>query len=306
MQNRKNICHIIPQYLFKIICWQLVLLCFVIIILFVLSQKQDENFITVKNGADIRKIEMNEYITGVILAEMPSSFADEALKAQALAVRTYAMKSKNGMKHKDFDICSDSGCCQGFISKEEYFISGGKESIYSHITDLVCATGDEVILYRGELAEVPYFSCSGGWTEDAVAVWGNEFPYLISRESPGEEESKHFESQYYFSNEEIQKRLSLPENTPIIPTCVCYTKGKGVDYVAFGDYKISGVMLRKNLNLPSTMLSIEPMNDGLQITANGYGHRVGLSQYGANAMALNGADYKEILGYYYPGTIVGY
>lgn len=251
-----------------------------------------------------QKMDLNAYVTGVVLAEMPASFADEALKAQAIAARTFALKVKNSGKHSLYDICSDSGCCQGYISKNEYISMGGKEKAYQHISDAVRATSNRVITYQGKLIEAPYFSCSGGWTESAVAVWGNDFPYLISKESPGEEETPHFQQDIFFGDDEVRKRLNLPQNCSVVPHSITYTSGQGIQSICFGDTELSGVEFRSKMELPSTYVTIKPESSGLQIRVNGFGHRVGLSQYGAEAMAERGHSYNQILQYYYPGTKV--
>ena len=132
------------------------------------------------------EMELNEYLTGVVLGEMPISFELEAQKAQAVVARTYTMRAwYRGGRHDGAAVCTDSTCCQSYISPVDYMSAGGTQSGVDRIYAAVEATGLEVLTYQGELIEATYFSCSGGSTEDAVAVWGTDYPYLRSVDSPG-------------------------------------------------------------------------------------------------------------------------
>ena len=139
----------------------------------------------------VQSMDMEEYLTGVVLAEMPASFEGEALKAQAVAARTYAAKAQASNKHTGGSICTDSRCCQAYISEREYLENGGTELGIAKIRGAVSATKGEVLTYQGELIDATYFSCSGGSTEDAQAVWGVDFPYLKAVSSPGEEKAEY-------------------------------------------------------------------------------------------------------------------
>lgn len=292
----------IVSYIRQMFFWTMYILAFLTLLTCIYRYNSKREVITVQYENELQRLDLESYIAGVVLSEMPASFADEALKAQAIAARTFALKVKNSNKHELFDICADSGCCQGYISKNNYLNMGGKIEMYQHIRKIVNATKNRVITYQGSLIEAPYFSCSGGRTESAVAVWGNDFPYLISKESPGEEEAKCYFSEYYFSDEEVREKLELASDCPVIPNSITYTAGKGVERISFGEREYSGTEFRSKMNLPSTMISLEPEEAGLFIQAKGFGHRVGLSQYGANAMADRGYRYNQILEYYYPGT----
>ncbi len=290
------------RYTKQIIFWMGYILAFSAFLIFLQEHPHKDEIITLSYENEVQKLDLDSYITGVVLSEMPASFADEALKAQAVAARTFALKMKSSDKHRTFDICSDSGCCQGYISRNNYLAKGGKIYTYRRISEIVNETKNQVITYQGKLTEAPYFSCSGGWTESAVAVWGNDFPYLISKESPGEEESEHFQAEQYFSADEVRKRLGLSQDCSLVPSSVIYTDGKGVERISFGNREYSGVEFRSKMNLPSTIFTIEAEENGMFIQTKGFGHRVGLSQYGANAMAVKGCRYNQILEYYYPGT----
>ena len=158
----------------------------------------------------VEQMDMDDYLTGVVLAEMPASFETEALKAQSVAARTYACKAyQTGGKHADGSVCTQSTCCQAYLSQKEYLLQGGTVENVSKVRSAVNATSGYVLTYEGELIEATYFSCSGGSTEDAAAVWGAEFPYLQAVESPGEEDAAHFSDTFTFSPEAFQEALGV-------------------------------------------------------------------------------------------------
>lgn len=253
----------------------------------------------------VRLMELEQYITGVVLQEMPAAFEFEALKAQAVVSRTYALRGKTTAgKHDDADVCADSSCCQAYISQEEYLSAGGKPEMVKKVTDAVMETQGNVLAYEGKLIEATYFSCSGGRTEDALAVWGSDVPYLRSVESPGEENAAHYSDTVTFPLDEFAASLDLP-----VPYSLQgwigpaqYTEGGGIDTILLGGISFSGKELRSRLGLRSTNISIEVDGDSVIVTTMGFGHRVGMSQYGADAMAVGGSDCAEILAHYYPGA----
>lgn len=261
--------------------------------------------IKVRRENTATEMDMDAYITGVVLAEMPASFEPEALKAQSIAARTYTQKaSVTGGKHGDGSVCTASTCCQGYLSKDAYLAAGGTEADLQKIADAVASTSGLVLTYEGELIEATYFSCSGGATEDAAAVWGTDFPYLQSVSSPGEEEAAAYSQTLTFTPEELEKALGTeltgtPESWFTVTT---YTEGGGVAAMTIGGQVYSGTELRSLLGLRSTAFTVEVSGSRITITTRGYGHRVGLSQYGADAMAVTGSTYEQILAHYYPGT----
>ena len=159
-------------------------------------------------------------------------------------------------------------------------------------------------MYDGQMIEATYFSCSGGMTEDAQAVWGAELPYLIAQPSPGEETSEQYTQSVSMTGEEFLNRLGLSETDSQMPIIgeITYTNGGGVDWIEVAGECFTGVEMRKLLGLRSTAFFISAVGENVIITTKGYGHRVGMSQYGADAMALEGNSYQQILAYYYPGT----
>ena len=253
-----------------------------------------------QNG-EVVTMELEEYITGVVLAEMPASFEAEALKAQAVVARTYAMRAQQGKsKHEEAAVCMESSCCQAFQWPDTRSDPSDIEKVRSAVLD----TASLVLVYGGELIEATYFSCSGGSTEDAVAVWGTEVPYLVATKSPGEEQAAHFEDTLLMPCDAFLSALSL-EGTGDPESwfgAVTYTAGGGVNTMEICGKTFSGTQLRSLLELRSTAIIMEPEGDSIRISTKGFGHRVGMSQYGADAMALQGSSYGEILAHYYRGT----
>jgi stage II sporulation protein D len=261
--------------------------------------------LTVKNrSGNLQQMTLEGYLVGVVLAEMPADFESEALKAQAVVARTYTRRRMAGGKHTDAAVCMDPGCCQGFRSEEDYLREGGRQSSVDKVRAAVADTDGLVLEYGGGLIDATYFSCSGGSTEDAVAVWGTDIPYLQAVESPGEENAAHYSDTVYFTPEEFAGALGL--ETFGSPNqwfgTVQKTAGGGVEFMQICGVVYKGTTLRQFLGLRSTAFSVEADTTGITVITRGYGHRVGMSQYGADAMAASGSTFQEILQYYYQGT----
>lgn len=272
------------------------------------SEMMEKHSLTMKlrrTDGTVEDMDMDAYLLGVVLAEMPSNFEAEAKKAQAVAARTYARKAAvTGGKHGDGSVCDNSACCQAYISPEQYIQQGGSQNAVDSAAEAVEATSGLVLTYEGALIEATYFSCSGGSTEDAVAVWGTDFPYLRAVDSPGEDHAVHDRDTVYFTKEEIETKLGIPvSGTPENWfRKFTYTAGGGVETVEVGGIVCAGTFIRSKLSLRSTAFAVEADSHGVAITTRGFGHRVGMSQYGADAMAMNGSTYQQILAHYYPGT----
>jgi len=251
------------------------------------------------NKAEVTTMNLEEYIVGVVAAEMPASFNIEALKAQAIASRTYAtykMQNANG----NYDVVTDVSN-QSFISVEEMKIKW-KESFnkyYEKIKSAVYDTKGMVMLYDKKIIEAYYFAMSNGYTEDVEFVFSEDRDYLVSVESNYENNSiKNFEVSTEFSKEDICKKLNVScealnfsnikrsDTNRVISLLVNNKEFKGTDF-------------RKKLNLRSTDFTVEEKDNKILITTKGYGHGVGMSQYGANGMATEGYNYEEILKHYY-------
>ena len=260
----------------------------------------------VLRGETTVSMDLHSYLTGVLLAEMPLSFSDEALKAQAVASRTYALRSYSDRRHDPCAICVNSGCCQGWLDPASV-----PADARARAEALVSATDGLVILYEGELIDATFFSCSGGQTEPAVAVWGSDLPYLQSVQSPGEEKATHYEDETHIPLELFRQALSEQDAAVQFPDAlgswvgsIRYTPGGGVAEIELGGRPFRGSWLRKRFELRSTAFTLELTDAEAIFTTRGFGHRVGMSQYGADAMAKNGSSFSEILTWYYRDVTV--
>lgn len=265
-----------------------------------------ERVIVLRNG-NLMLMDMDAYVAGVLLSEMPAGFHQEALKSQAVVARTYALKTNTvGQKHPNRAVCTESSCCQGYNTVADYISRGGTEEAVAKVCSAVAATTGQVLTYHGTLIEATYFSCSGGRTEDALAVWGTDIPYLQSVDSPGEEKATHYADMLKFTATEFAGRLGIePSGKPsswLGP--VTYTDGGGVDTMEICGKNYRGTELRSLLGLRSTAFAILPIGETLYISSRGFGHRVGMSQYGAEAMAVAGSNYHQILSHYYTGATI--
>lgn len=253
----------------------------------------------------VTEMDGERYVAGVVLAEMPASFDPEALKAQSVAARTYARKAQlTGGKHGDGSICTESSCCQAYVEEALYQLEGGTQESIDKVCAAVDSTAGLVLTYGGELIEATYFSSSGGTTEDAAAVWGMDYPYLQSVQSPGETGGGVYDQTLTFTPEEFSEDLgrSLSGDPRYWITLTTYTQGGGVAEMSICGEIYSGTQLRRLLGLRSTFFTVEATREKISVTTKGYGHRVGMSQYGAEAMATEGCSFRRILAHYYPGT----
>lgn len=261
--------------------------------------------LTVANDAgNLQQMDLEEYLVGVVLAEMPAGFESEALKAQAVVARTYTRKRMERGKHDGAAVCMDPGCCQGYMDPSDYLDSGGTESSVEKVRQAVHNTDGQVLTYEGELIDATYFSCSGGSTEDAVAVWGQDVPYLQAVDSPGEEDAPRYSDSVTFAASEFAQLLGLSAQGDPAGWFgeVTYTDGGGVDTMVIRGQSFRGTKLRSALGLRSTAFEVKVSGQTITVTTRGFGHRVGMSQYGAQAMAEGGSGYKAILAHYYTGA----
>jgi len=270
------------------------------------AEIKQENNISISVLKNNKTVEMplEEYVVSVVLAEMPADFDIEALKAQAVVTRTYTCRKIDNPKHKNASVCTDSVCCQAYVEIESYLSSGGQKESIEKVRSAVESTAGQVLKYQNQLIEATYFSCSGGKTEDAAAVWGSDVPYLQSVDSPGEEISAHFTDTVRFTPQVFSAKLgvSLTGNPGKWIEKVSYTSGGGVQTITIQGNTFTGTEIRQLLDLRSTAFAITIAGNTVTITTKGYGHRVGMSQYGAEAMAVSGKGYQDILSHYYIGT----
>lgn len=264
-----------------------------------------QHTISVLYGDSPQQMELEAYLVGVVLAEMPASFQQDALRAQAVAARTYTIKHcQEDLRHGPNIICADHTCCQAYIDPRDYVSDGGSWSSVERVRQAVADTFGEVLTYDGELIVATYFSCAGGLTEDAAAVWGQDVPYLQSVPSPGEETAAYYTDSKTFTAQQLQTALGIRLKGPVSSWFgeVSFTDGGGVYTMEIGGVAYRGTTLRTLLELRSTAFSVSFHDDTITFHTRGFGHRVGMSQYGANAMAEEGRTYREILAHYYLGT----
>ncbi|TYP58800.1 stage II sporulation protein D [Thermosediminibacter litoriperuensis] len=276
-------------------------------------------YVTSKNS--IEKIPLEEYVKGVVAAEMPAGFKMEALKAQAVAARTYAykrMRSAGGTGcslHPEADVCDDPTHCQAWITRGEMLKKWGIFAFYhyySKISQAVKSTAGMVILYQGKPIDPLFHSTSGGKTENSEDVWGNFIPYLRSVTSPGEETSPRFVAVKQVPVNEVVSKLRQkwpdivldPRNPERQWKVVERSEGGRIKKIQIGNRVVNGTEIRELFQLNSTNFRWERVGDNIKFTTVGYGHGVGMSQYGANAMAERGANYVDILKHYYTGVEV--
>ncbi len=264
-----------------------------------LPQVQEVWIPVLKNDGRIVAMDLEDYISRVVLGEMPASFDEEALKAQAVAARTYTLLCVESSNKHHGAVCTDHRCCQTYLEPEDY---PGTSANVDKVFDAVAQTAGQVLTYGGKLICATYFSSSGGSTEDAAEVWGHAYPYLVSVDSP--EKAPYDGKTVTFTAKEFQKKLGRSFSGPPESWfgAVTYTVGDGVDSIWIGDQQYSGVKLRSMLGLRSTIFTVSVEGEKITFCTDGYGHRVGMSQYGADAMAETGSTYAEILAHYYRGT----
>jgi stage II sporulation protein D len=269
----------------------------------------------------VEEMDLEEYIKGVISAEMPAEFHIEALKAQAVAARTYAiahMESEGGQRCSNVseaDLCNTTHC-QVFMHKDERmkeWPESKRAEYWNKIEEAVKDTKYEVIIYNGKMIKEPYyFAVSSGKTENVQEVFSESVPYLKSVESPGEENAQKYKTSVSYSyssltniiNSYYAKSISSPSALKSSIKIKSRTEAGGVKEIQLGKTTISGTKFRSMLGLNSTNFSITFNKNSVEIVCKGYGHGVGMSQWGANAMAKNNKNYKEILGHYYQETKV--
>lgn len=266
-------------------------------------------------GADgqITEMDLNEYLWGVVAAEMPASFSQEALKAQAVAARTYALHRGPTSNHPDADLCTDYTCCQAWIAKDTAQGNWGDNALaYTNkITTAVADTGNQVILYDGQLIDAVFHSSSGNTTQDAVEVWGNSVPYLQSVESPEGEDVPNYQSEVTMTAQAFKEAFlaaqadaQLGEDPAAWISDLQRTDGGSVHTITIGGVTVTGAQARQIFSLRSATFDVSYADGSFTFAVTGYGHGVGMSQYGADTMAKAGKTYQEILLHYYTGVTV--
>ena len=260
----------------------------------------------------IEEINLEEYLYGVVSSEMPANFEIEALKAQAVVARTYTIYqiNNNSSKHENADICDNYACCQAWISKEDRISKWNEEeaeSNWNKIVEAVNSTSGKVITYDGKPINAFFHSNSGGVTESSTAVWGGiDFPYLKSVETAGEEGYKQYSSQVQLSKQDLLNKIKekYPDCEIDFSQLDCIqikeltTSGR-VKTIKFGNKEIAGTEARTILGLKSTNFTFSIDGDNVTFSVTGYGHGVGMSQTGADALAKSGSTFEEIIKHFY-------
>jgi len=299
---------------FVIIC---VLFCIPFIITLYLGKNQEEEesqfdtgiYIYINEGNDVTAIDLDEYLVGAVAAAMPADYEIEALKAQAVICRTYALNIIGERKS-----VQSSELNQNYQNNQALKEGFGKDfdEKYHKIVQAVIETTEEIIYYEEQLISPVYFRCSNGNTRNAFDVWGSELPYLVSVESSKDADYESYEVRTTLQLDEcielIQKNhkdfqasaQGLGDSVQIIEK----DASGYVQSIQMGNKTFTGEELRYTLNLPSASFEIKVKSSTITFISQGAGHGVGLSQFGANEMAKEGSQYEDILTYYYTGTTV--
>lgn len=262
---------------------------------------------------EVEQVKIDDYLCNVVSAEMPADFDNKALEAQAIVARTYTVFKILNKKHSNADICDSSTCCQAWISKEDRlsrWTEDKRESNWEKISKAVKNTTGKIITYNNQPINAFFHSNSGGITEIPVNVWGGTgYPYLQSVQTSGEEGYTQYASEIEFSEEELTNKLkekysdiSIDFSNDDEIKILEYTESKRVKTVKFGNHQISGVEARTILGLKSTNFEISKNNGKIKFSVKGYGHGVGMSQTGADAMAKQGSSAEEIIKHFYTGV----
>lgn len=274
--------------------------------------------LTIQDGDTTEQMTLERYLTGVVRGEMPASFEMEALRAQAAAERSYVYyQLAAGRKdaHPDADFCTDHTCCSAYLSetaaREKW---GGDFAPWNtRVEQAVSDTDGQVVLYNGRPILAVFHSSSAGRTAAAGDVWSGDLPYLVSVDSPeGEETVPNYYSTVTFTAAEAKEKLlaAHPElklsGTPDRWFGAAAENGSGrVDTVSVGGTDIEGTELRRIFGLRSACFTVAADSESVTFRVTGYGHGVGMSQYGANQLAREGKTWQEILEWYYTGATVG-
>ena len=250
------------------------------------------------NGSVIN-LNMTDYLIGVVSSEMPASFNLEALKAQSVLARTYALKAKQTGKK-----LTDTVSTQSYIDIDQMKNKWGNSfnTYYNKIKNAVENTNGEYLSYNGNYIEALYHSTNNGKTESSLDVFGNYYPYLISVSSEYDKNASSYLRTINMPLDTISNKLGLNLNNDSVISILSYTDGGNIKEININGNNFSGKKVRELLGLRSADFDISISDNNANITTRGYGHGVGMSQYGANGMANAGYSYKDILSHYYPGT----
>lgn len=269
------------------------------------NSNKDETVVRVltKNNT-VEKINLEDYLVGVVSGEVPVSFEKEAIKAQAVAARTYALKQIENHKNYEYDVKDDTSS-QVYQTDEELRNKWGNnyDEYVKKIKECVNETEGEYVSYNNEVIYAFFFSTSNGKTEDNKNVFGKDLPYLkVVDSSFDESETKNFTTVKIVSLDDFYKRLNLEKSDELNITDIVRTESGRISSIMVNGKAFKGRDFQKRLSLRSNDFTIQKNNENITVTTKGFGHGVGMSQYGANALAKRHKTYDEILKYYYQGT----
>lgn len=253
---------------------------------------------------NIENVFLEEYVVGVVAGEMPASFELEALKAQSVASRTYVLKKILNNKNNDYDVV-DTVSNQVYLDEGELKDKWGVQytKYINKVRSAVNETSMEYLEYQGGIIDAMYFSTSNGYTEDSGLVFSNSLPYLKSVESAWDEEvASAFNSSTSISLQEFYERLGMDYREKLVVEVLERSSSNRIVKLKINGIEFLGRDVYNKLGIRSCDFSLTQVGSNVDIVTKGYGHGVGMSQYGAYGMAKNGYGYKEILSHYYVGT----
>ena len=259
-------------------------------------------------AGETKKINLEEFIVGVVAAEMPASFDMEALKAQSVAARTYVLAHYppyGECRHGDAAVCCDSTHCQAYCTDEELRKRWGDryDHYHSRVTEAVNATAGQMLCYNGKIAQTPFFSTCGGSTESSSDCWsGSDIPYLKAVTCSCCGHSPKAISCKRFSVAEAAGLLHTTTDALYAMNADSFTEGRRVRSLTIDGKSYKGTEIRSILGLNSAAFTWLIMGDDIIFATLGYGHGVGMCQYGADGMGKKGYSWQHILAHYYPGT----
>jgi stage II sporulation protein D len=257
----------------------------------------------------VETIPLESYVEGVVAAEMPAEFELEALKAQALAARTYIVRR---LREGNFADVPEGAHVLDTIHHQVYLDDQQRKTRWGEkydwksmrIRQAVQATAGMILTYQGEPIDATFFSTSNGFTENASEYWQQSIPYLRSVASPWDAQSPRFEERKVISVSELEQKLGITLDAAASGGGAWYsvlerTTGNRIGKIRIGKKEFTGREIRERLGLNSSAFTMELANDRVLITTRGYGHGVGMSQWGANGMAKDGKNAEQIVKYFY-------